>query len=70
MTQPPFPPGPPPGGARAHRTVHAYHQQTSGSQSDVAAGKTVILKVNGRFGPDEQQGGGTLGTAADVTVLP
>ncbi|MHB8959817.1 MAG: hypothetical protein ACYDAN_09345 [Candidatus Limnocylindrales bacterium] len=48
----------------------AYHQQTSGSQADLAAGKTVILRVNGRFGSDDQQGGGTLGTATDVTVVP
>lgn len=47
-----------------------YHLQSTGSQSDVAAGKTVILQVNGRFGPDALQGGGTLGTATDVTVLP
>ncbi len=48
----------------------AYHQQTSGSQVDLAAGKTVILRVNGRFGSDDQQAGGTLGTATDVTVVP
>jgi hypothetical protein len=47
-----------------------YHQQTSGSRSDLAAGRTVILRINGRFGPDELQRGGTLGTATDVTVLP
>ncbi len=48
----------------------SYHQQTSGSQADLAAGKTVILRVNGRLGADDQQGGGTLGTATDVTVVP
>jgi hypothetical protein len=47
-----------------------YHQQTSDSQADVAVGKTVILQLNGRFVPDELQRGGTLGAAADVTVLP
>jgi hypothetical protein len=48
----------------------AYHQQTPGSQADLAAGKTVILRISGRFGSDDQQGGGTLGTATDVTVVP
>ena len=47
-----------------------YHQQTPGSQSDLAAGKTVILRVNGRFGQGQLQSGGTLGTATDVTVVP
>jgi hypothetical protein len=47
----------------------AYHQQVAGTQSDVTAGKTVILKLNGRFGGDGA-GGGTLGTATDVTVVP
>ena len=48
----------------------AYHQQTSGSQVDLAAGKTVILRVSRRVGSDDRQGGGTLGTATDVTVVP
>jgi hypothetical protein len=47
----------------------AYHQQAAGSQSDVTAGRTVILKVNGRFGGDGAAGG-TLATATDVTVVP
>jgi hypothetical protein len=47
-----------------------YHQQTSGGQADLVAGKTVILWVSGRFGSDELQGGGTLGIASDATVVP
>ncbi len=52
------------------RPSTAYHQQTSGSRSDVAAGKTVVLQAYGRFRPDEPQGGGTLGAATHVAVLP
>jgi len=47
-----------------------YHQQAAGSQADVAPGKTVILKVNGRVRPDQLAGGASLGTASDVTVVP
>ncbi len=47
-----------------------YHQHTSGSQSGVAVGKTVILRVNMPLGPGERQNGGTTSTAADVAVLP
>ncbi len=47
-----------------------YHQQAAGSQADVAPGKTVILKVNGRVRPGRAASGAPLGTASDVTVVP
>jgi hypothetical protein len=47
-----------------------YNQQTSGSQSDVTSGKTVIVRVSGRVGADELQNGGSVGTATTVTVVP
>ena len=45
----------------------AYAQQAAGSASDVAVGKTVIVRVNGRFDQDGQEGGSTAST---VTVVP
>ncbi len=56
-----------------------YHQQAPGSSSDVQTGKTVIIDVTGGFrgGAAEGNGGAngnggtsSLGTAADVTVVP
>ena len=46
-----------------------YHQQTSATAGDVQAGKSVILRLTGGFRPDGN-GGGALGTAGDVTVVP
>ncbi len=56
-----------------------YHQQSAASASDVQAGKKVILNVTGGFRPGTTgngNGGGTtnggfsLGTASDVTIVP
>lgn len=47
-----------------------YHQQTTATQAALAPGANVILRVSGRFGDDAGQGGSTLGTATDVTVVP
>jgi hypothetical protein len=59
-----------------------YHQQSAASASDVQAGKTVILDVTGGFRPgvngngnsgsngNAGNGGFSLGTASDVTVVP
>jgi hypothetical protein len=44
-----------------------YSQQTAGSASDVAVGKTVIVSINGRLDFDGQEGGST---ASKVTVVP
>lgn len=44
-----------------------YKQQAAGSQSDVAAGKTVIVQITGRFDMDGQEGGSA---ASSVTVVP
>ena len=74
MTRPPFPRTPAPSGVPGPDEPWdgstAYHQQSSGSRSDVAAGKTVIRRANRRPRPGELKGGGTLGTATDVTVVP
>jgi hypothetical protein len=59
-----------------------YHQQSAASASDVQAGKTVILDVSGGFRPGingngnnnnnggTSNGGFSLGTASDVTIVP
>lgn len=59
-----------------------YHQQAAASASDVQTGKTVILNVTGGFRPGisgngnngnsggTSNGGFSLGTASDVTIVP
>jgi len=59
-----------------------YHQQSAASASDVQAGKTVIIDVSGGFRPgvttngnngsngNSANGGFSLGTASDITVVP
>jgi hypothetical protein len=44
-----------------------YSQRAAGSASDVAAGKTVIVSINGRFDVDGQEGGST---ASNITIVP
>jgi hypothetical protein len=48
-------------------TKPAYSQQAAGSASDVAAGKTFLVRISGRFDVDGQDGGST---ASNVTVVP
>lgn len=50
-----------------------YHQEAAATASDVTAGATVKLQISGGFRPDRSGANGgpvTLGTAADVTVVP
>jgi hypothetical protein len=49
-----------------------YHQQTDAEASDVATGKSVIVRLGG-FRPGQGGTGGgraTMGSASDVTVVP
>jgi hypothetical protein len=58
-----------------------YHEQASGSATDVAAGKKVIISVDGfgrgggggptaSAGPAASPQTGLTGTATDITVVP
>ena len=51
-----------------------YHTSAPATVSDVAAGKTVIVRVGGGFRPtagtNNGSGGIRFGTATDVTVVP
>ncbi len=49
-----------------------YHQQADAEASDVAAGKSVIVRLGG-FRPGQGatgSGAATMGSASDVTVVP
>jgi hypothetical protein len=51
----------------------AYHQQADASASDVKAGSTVIVQLDGGFRPGAGNGNDgsiTLGSAGDITVVP
>jgi hypothetical protein len=47
-----------------------YHQQASGTASDVATGKTVIVSVAGFGGRGSGNAGGGAGASPDAAASP